>query len=75
MLHIYCLHRETLYLFGCHPQALQGRAEHGGLRDPVTQVAGLEDQVKMASQQREKATCAISSCSVIYPVIGQHSCQ
>lgn len=63
------------YLLWRHSQLLQSAAEHGRLGDPVTWATGLEDQVKMAAQQREKAGWAVCSRAVIQPVIGQHGRQ
>lgn len=57
------------------PQVLQSAAEHERLWDPVACTAGLQDQVEVAPQQREKASGCVAVGAVIYPVIGQHSCQ
>lgn len=59
-------------LLRLQPQALQGRREHGGLRDPVASAAGLQDQVKMAAQQAEVLRRGVACClGVVQPVIGQ----
>ena len=62
------------YLLRGEAKLLQGHVEHGGLRYTGPCEAGPQHQVKVALQNRQDLSCALTLRGIVDPQVSQHTC-